>query len=125
MQSADHCAACFVSDGDQDHLVVDWVPDGITAGETRFAALASLAALSLAAFWLIRRPAALELVENWREAVGVVLGLAAWAWLRPSGAGLVVAGVCLFLLLRRLHRERKSPRHDSTNQPSSIPKEMA
>jgi hypothetical protein len=125
MASGDHDIACFISDGDQDQLVVECVPDGITAGETRFAVLASLAALSLAVFWLTRRPAALELVENWREAVGVVLGLAAWAWLRPSGVGLVVAGMCLLLLLRRLYHEKKSPRHDSTNQPSSIPKEMA
>ncbi|MEX2092203.1 MAG: hypothetical protein WD971_05975, partial [Pirellulales bacterium] len=116
---------CFISDGGQDRLYVELVPDGLTVATTRFAALASLAALALAAIWLVRTPPALELAKGWPEAVGVVLGLAAWAWLRPSLAGLVVVAVSLTLVVRRLYLERKAPRHNSSKHSNSIQEELA
>jgi hypothetical protein len=116
---------CIISDGDQDRLLVELAPDGLTAAETRLAALASLAAVALATIWLIRTPPAQRFAERRPEAVGVVVGLVAWAWLRPSVVGLLVSVVSLCLLVRRIYRERTSPGHDSSNQPSSIPEELA
>jgi hypothetical protein len=112
--SDSHDRVCFISDGDQDRVLVELMPDGLTAAETRIVALASLAAVALAAIWLIRTPPALRFAESRPEVVGVVVGLAAWAWLRPSAVGLLVAVVSLCLLVRRFDRERKSPRHDSS-----------
>ena len=119
-----HCE-CFISDGGQDRLLVRWVPDGMTAGQSRWAALAALMAVALASVWLVRTPPALELMERRPETMGIALGLAGWAWLRPSLAGFAVALVCAVLLGCRVYRERKSPRHDSDEQPISIPEEVA
>jgi hypothetical protein len=116
---------CLISDGNENDATVEFVPEGMTAGQTRFVLLATLAAVAAAAVWLVRNPPALRLAEKWPEATGLGLGLLAWAWLRPSILGLVIAAVSLALLARRIIRERKSPRHDSSDQPNSIPEEVA
>ena len=116
---------CFISDGNENDALVEFVPDGMTTGQTRFVLLTTFAAVAAAAVWLVRNPPALQFAENWPEATGLMMGLLAWAWLRPSIVGLVVAAVSLVLLARRIVHERKSPRHDSSNQPNSIPEEVA
>jgi hypothetical protein len=122
--SPDDCI-CFISDGGQNRLLVELVPDSLTATATRVVVLASIAALALTAIWLIRTPPALELAERWPEGVGFLGGLAAWAWLRPSAVGLVVAAVSLTLFVRRFYLEKISPRHDGSQQSNSIPEELA
>ena len=118
-------SVCLISDGSQERTVVDLIPDGFTTFETRWAGLASLAFLAAAVVWLVRTPPVLRVVEDWPEALALVLGLGAWLWLRPSVVGLAIAAVSLVLVVRRLLAERKSPRHDSSNQPSSIPEDSA
>ena len=116
---------CFVADGGQDRLRVELVPTTLTPMQTRFVALASIVGLAIAALRLVRRPAALDFLQHWPEAAGIVVGLAAWAWLRPSWLGLLTVVGCFVLLLRRLYAAKKSPRHDSTKQSNSIPEELA
>ncbi|MGE3242376.1 MAG: hypothetical protein AB7I57_14975 [Pirellulales bacterium] len=117
--------ACFVSDGGRSPLVVDLAPAAWTAERTRYALLASLGALALVTVWLTRTTERLERVKNWPEAWGLLLGLAGWIWLSPSLVGLAVAVASAVLLVRRWQRERKSPRHDSSKLPNSIPEELA
>jgi hypothetical protein len=116
---------CFISDGKEHRALVEFISPGMTPMESRIVLLVSLAAVGLAAVWLARRPNMVETLEHWPEAVGLVLGVVAWAWLRPSLLGLLVAAVCAALLVRRLMRARKSPRHDSSNQPSEIAERVA
>lgn len=117
--------ACFVSDGGRGPLVVELRAATWTAAQTRCALLATLGAMALVTIWLTRTPGRLERVENWPEAWGLLLGLAAWIWLRPSLVGLGVAIVSATLLVRHVQRETKSPRHDSSKLPNSIPEELA
>jgi hypothetical protein len=79
----------------------------------------------MAVLWLMRVPAAIEFARKWPQALGIVAGLSAWAWLWPSALGLVVAVVSLSLLLRHSFLEARSPRHDSTKQLSTTPEELA
>ena len=116
---------CFVSDGSRGPLVVAFTAENFTPTQTRYFALGSLALVAVVAAWLARTPRVLELVLSWPEAWSVLIGLAAWAWLRPSSLGLAIAGVSLGLLVRRIQREKKSPRHDSSKLPTSIPEELA
>jgi len=116
---------CFVADGGAERLRIELVPSELTRVEIRMVTLVSIALVAAAAVWLVRTPAAREVVQSWPQAVGVIAGLTVWAWLRPSALGLFVAVVSLGLLVGRLARARKSPRHDSTKQSSTIPEELA
>lgn len=116
---------CFISDGNEQRALVEFVSPGMTPMESRFVALISLAALGAVAFWLSRRPEVLVAIGLWPEAAALVLGLLAWAWLRPSVFGLLLAAASAALLARRLMRARKSPRHDSSNQPSENAERLA
>ncbi len=115
----------FISAGNQDHLRIDFVPTGITDRLARLLALAALAALAVTAVWLFNKPAACDLAANWPEAIALVMGIGGWAWLRFSALGLALATVSGVLLVHRIYQHRKSPRHGGTNQPNSIPEELA
>jgi hypothetical protein len=122
---------CLVADGGQDQLSIELVPVELAPSQARLAALASIFALAAAAFWIRRTPAALEFLTAWPQAMLIVIGLAIWAWLRPSALGLLIAAIGVGLVLRRLVVTRriiaqeKSPRHDNTRQPNSIPEDSA
>jgi len=122
---------CLVADGGQDQLRVELVPVELAPLPARLAALASIFALAVAAYWVRRRPAVLALVTAWPQATLIVIGVATWAWLRPSALGLLIVAVGVGLALRKLFASReksvleKSPRHDNTRQPSSIPEDSA
>jgi hypothetical protein len=98
---------CFISDGDQNRAVVEWVPDGLTPAGSRSLALASFAVLACGLVWLKRTPHVRELVESWPEVAWLLLGVAAWMWLRPSVVGCLVAAVSAAFLLARIARETK------------------
>jgi hypothetical protein len=117
--------SCFVADGGQDRLRVEYLPMGLTPAAIRFAVLSSISLVAVAVLWLMRAPAAIEFARKRPQAFGIAAGLFAWAWLWPSALGLVVAVVSLSLLLRRSLLEAKSPRHDSTKQLSTTPEELA
>jgi hypothetical protein len=106
-------------------LRIEFEPKGMTPSEQRAAALASVVGLAIAAVWLIRRERAVNFLDQWPEAVGLVAGIAAWLLLRASWLGWLVAVTCFILLLRRLYVAKILPRHDSTKQSSSIPEELA
>lgn len=140
---------CFISDGAEDRLRIEFVEPGLAAGAARSVALASIAVLAVAVLWFARTPTAIAWISRRPELIGVIAGIAAWAWFRPSFVGLFVATICLVLALRREYRERKrasrdksprheasprhdksprpeiSPRHSGTSQSSSIPEELA
>jgi hypothetical protein len=128
---------CFISDGGEDRLRIEFVEPGLAAGAARSVALASIAVLAVAVLWFARTPATIAWVSERPEWIGVIAGIAAWAWLRPSVIGFAIAVACLGFALRREYRARKlanralssrteiSPRHDGTSQSSSIPEELA
>ena len=70
-------------------------------------------------------------MTTWPEITAIVIGFAAWAWLRPSFVGLLISAVGVGLAIRRLYLSQKnegpikSPRHDNTRQSNSIPEESA
>lgn len=122
---------CLVADGGQDQLRLEIVPAEMSPLQGRLVALTSLGVVAAIAFWIRRRPDVLAMVTVWPQATVIVIGVAAWAWLRPSALGLLIAAVGVGLLLRKLIAARqnsareKSPRHDNTRQPSSIPDDSA
>jgi hypothetical protein len=131
VDSSDSTRICLVADGGQDELGIELVPTERAQWQTRLFALTSIFALAMAVFWVCRTPAALMLVTAWPQEVLIAVGLATWAWLRPSALGLLIAAVGVGLVLRRLvvwreaGAQNKSPRHDNTRQSTSIPEESA
>jgi hypothetical protein len=117
--------ASFVSDGDGQGLSIRLQATAWSASHSRNFALATVGMAVLVAIWVVRSPQLAARLEQWPEASALVLGVAAWLWLRPSLVGLVVAIVAAVLLVRRLRRDRKSPRHDSSKLPNPIPGQMA
>jgi hypothetical protein len=116
---------CFVSEGGRDSLEVEFLAEEWTSAQSRFFALGSLAVVAMLAVWVSRRPSLRPLAEGWPETWGLLIGLVAWAWMRPSIVGLLIAVVSVALLVRRIQREKKSPRHDSSKPPNSVPNEVA
>jgi len=117
--------ACFVSEGNHSPLFVQLTTATWTANRTRYFLLGTLGALAIASAWLVRSPQRLARFEGRPEVWALALGLAAWLWLQPSLAGLAIAIGAAVLLVRRICREKKSPRHDSSKLPSSIPEDLA
>lgn len=117
--------ACFVSDGGSERLAIEFPSPTWLAPVARYWAIVPLAAIATATYWLTRTPQRINRSESRSELWGLMIGLGAWYWLRPSLVGLAIAGVSAVLLAKRLLRERKSPRHDSSKLPNSIPEELA
>jgi hypothetical protein len=122
---------CLLSDGKQDHLRVDFESARLTPLQQRSAALVSILALGAASFWVRRTPAVMALVVAWPELLAVALGVAAWAWMRPSALGLLLAAIGAGLAVRRLvasmrdASQEKSPRHDDSRRSNSNPQATA
>jgi hypothetical protein len=64
------------------------------------ASLLVLLALTGGSVWLTYSPRARDLVCRWPNTIGVLVGLAYWAWLWPSWLGLMIAAACVITSLR-------------------------
>lgn len=118
-------AASFVSDGYGNGLSIRLKPATWLVPHSRNFALAAVGLAVLVSIFVARSPQTMARMEQWPEIWALVLGIAAWFWLRPGLVGFVIATAAGVLLARRLHREKKSPRHDSSKLPNSIPEESA
>lgn len=91
---------CYVAEGGADRLVLNLVPTIATPRQIQVLGLLMIVGLSAASAWLIRSPVAADFLCRWPHVVGILLGIAYWAWLRPSWVGLLIAAVSLWLALR-------------------------
>jgi len=92
-------AAHYVFEGGYDHLPLSGellVSRRVTQGFGLFI----VAAIASASLWFVRSPLALDFVCRWPHVVGVLIGIAWWAWLWPSWFGLAIAAATLWHSLR-------------------------
>lgn len=90
----------FISEGGPQHILVT-PPSPMAKIETSpLVAAVAVVLLALATAWGLRRAELRDLVWRWPQAIGVAVGLAWWAWLSPSGLGLVIVAVSLLARLR-------------------------
>jgi hypothetical protein len=104
---------CVAEGGDQE-LRVDLGPPAAASTTSRVTGISAVIAAAAASVWLLRRPAAADFLYRWPHAIAFLVGLAVWAWLRPSWAGLLIAGASLLLAGRRGWPGRSLPRERST-----------
>jgi hypothetical protein len=87
------------ADGAVNRLAIESAPGPATTDSVRAAGVMIVFVLTGAALWLAQRPAACDLLWRWPQVVGVLLGLAYWAWLRPPWLGWLIVAASLLLLL--------------------------
>jgi len=81
-------------------LAVKAARTNATPLQTHLMPLISIACLAVAIAWLIRSPAAADLVCRWPHAIGVLIGILWWAWLSPSWLGLAIIAASVWHSLR-------------------------
>lgn len=87
-----------VADGGSDRLKIEFPPSGVTPAQARAGLLLAIVGLAFAAIWTVRLPAARDLFWRWPQVAGVLVGMAYWAWLRPSSLGLLIVAISLLML---------------------------
>ena len=90
----------YVAEGGNDRLGLELSPTGYTTNQTRLIALPLTAVLLVGTIWLMRLPAATDFIYRWPHALGILFGIAYWAWLWPSWLGLLIVAGSLWLALR-------------------------
>jgi hypothetical protein len=88
-----------VTDGALDRLTLNDESKTVGWRDSSMFGLLAIAGISLAIFILARRTKAPDLLYHWPHAFGFLIGIACWAWLQPSWAGLLVAAACVALAL--------------------------
>lgn len=89
-----------VADGGMDHVTIAASSGGVSPGTVRVVGVVVIVGLAVALVWLATVPAAYDLLWRWPHTAGLLLGLAAWACLRPSWLGLMIVAAVLLLVLR-------------------------
>ncbi|HVT27074.1 MAG TPA: hypothetical protein VHE81_03560, partial [Lacipirellulaceae bacterium] len=90
----------YVAEGGKEQLNLELRPLAPTAAQTRLFGLLLIAAILVAVVGLMRWPAAMDFVNRWPHAFGILFGITYWAFLWPSWLGLVIAAIGLWLALR-------------------------
>lgn len=90
----------YVAEGGNDRLNLQIQPQNLTATQVRLIGLPLIAALLITGIWLMRLPAANDFLCRWPHALGILFGIAYWAWMWPSWVGILIATGCLWLALR-------------------------
>jgi hypothetical protein len=90
----------YVTDAGFDRSPIDEASMHDMADFQTAAALAVLLVIGGGSVWLTHSSAVRDLVCRWPNAVGVLVGIAYWAWLWPSWLGLVIAAACVLTSLR-------------------------
>ncbi len=97
--SGDRWTYC-VADGGIDHLTIGAASAGISPGESRLIGILVIIGLATMLAWLVRLPAAHDLLWRWPHTAGLLFGLAVWACLRPGWLGLSIVVVVVLLVVR-------------------------
>jgi hypothetical protein len=109
-----------IAAGGTERLRLQLPPVAAASGPIRAGGLLAVLCVAGAAVWLVNRPAACDPLWRWPHTVGVLFGLACWAWLSPAWIGLLIAGGSLILLVRRgwparsVYAEGPTVLHDHT-----------
>jgi hypothetical protein len=90
----------YVAEGGNERLALTLEPTALSPNQSRAIGLLTVFAAMIASLWLMRRPAALDFLHRWPQLMGVLLGIAWWAWLWPSWLGILMAGASVWLALR-------------------------
>jgi hypothetical protein len=77
--------------------------------------------LAAGTIWALRRAAVRDLAWRWPQAVGVLLGLAWWSWLTPSGLGWLIVVASLLIRLRTNWRSSPVAIDSSLSRSRAIP----
>jgi hypothetical protein len=91
---------CFVAEGGSDHLTLESSRAAMNPLQTPIFAVLIALVLALFAFSLNRRPEVVDCLYRWPHAIGIVVGIAYWAWLSPSWVGLVIVVISTSLAVR-------------------------
>lgn len=96
----DQQLTCYVADGSADRLTLSAGPSAISTVQIQVVGLLLIAGVASVGAYLVRSPLAADFLCRWAHAVGILIGIAYWAWLWPSWLGLVIAAASLWLALR-------------------------
>jgi hypothetical protein len=89
----------FVSEGGTDRLALK-LESPVSRGATQGLGILVVLAFALATIWLSRSPVAQDFICRWPHIIGILIGLAWWAWLSPSWFGLIIIAATLWHALR-------------------------
>ena len=90
----------YVADGGADRLTLSQGPSPISTVQIQIFGLVLIAGVASAGAYLVRSSFASDFLCRWAHAVGILIGIAFWAWLWPSWLGLLIAAASLWLALR-------------------------
>jgi hypothetical protein len=83
--------------GDASELIVDSGPLALSRRQLRILGLLAVCGTLAATLWLMGRPAAIDLLYRWPQAIAFLIGVLYWSWLRPSWLGLLIAAASFVL----------------------------
>jgi hypothetical protein len=89
-----------ITDGSHDRLVIDTAVDESISVWAPVTGTIAVLSLTMAAIFLMRWPAAWDILYRWPHAVGFAIGLTYWAFLRPSWLGLLIAAASVAIAFR-------------------------
>jgi hypothetical protein len=104
----------YVAEGGSDSLNLQIQLMDFSPGQVRLIGLPLIAAALIGGIWLMRWPAATDFFCRWPHAVGILIGIAYWAWMWPSWVGILIAAVSVWLALRFDWPGRSIRRESST-----------
>jgi hypothetical protein len=89
-----------VTDGVLNHLQLQSPAVATSARQSHWIGLLAVACIGITGIYIARRQELWHWVYQWPNAVLFLVGLAYWAWLRPSWLGLVIAAASVVLAFR-------------------------
>ncbi len=90
----------YVAEGGNNRLDLQLQRVEPTTAQIQLIGLLLIVSLLSASIWLMRWPVSADFICRWPHAVGVLLGVAYWAWLWPSWLGILIGAVSVWLALR-------------------------
>jgi hypothetical protein len=90
----------YVAQGGSDRLVLQMSSPELSTTQVRMVGSLLIAVFLAGALWLLRSPATIDFFCRWPHVLGILVGLAYWAWLWPSWLGLIIVAASVWLALR-------------------------
>lgn len=94
-----------VEAGGDSELSIDFGAERLSSNQSRAIGLLAIALAAAVSIGIASWPPARDALWRWSHALGVLVGLAWWAWLTPSWLGWVIVAASLLLVLRKGRQE--------------------